>query len=352
MLQGEKNAGLGAALLAALVGSKLEDRKQQGRVEAALRIAEQQQQEEAVIAQAMNNLRGTPVSPALSPYPVSGMAYGGGVPVGMDGGMIRLASVADAAGRLMAKEAGFGNVLAAPATRRLLTAGAAPAGRSMFSQMPSLASPATKRMVGAMQQASAAPLKMPPKIPQGTHASMDSIMGPSFRDAAMGVKKTPALVPPKLPVGGGNPSEYVSPLAPLPKGRLQRAEEALQGVGQRAGEAVQGAKQKAMGYLRPAPAAAPAQAVGGAMQQATEAAKPAAEAAKSRLGLKGQLALGGLAVGGLYLGGKAVDAAGRALGDGSGPADANYGTAGGYGGRQLSYGVNQYGYPQLGTPLM
>ena len=301
MPQGEKNAGLGAALLAALVGSKLEDRKQQGRVEAALRIAEQQQQEEAVISQAMNNLRGTPVSPALSPYPVSGMAYGGGVPVGMDGGMIRLASVADAAGRLMAKEAGFGNIFSAPATRRLL---AAEAGMAKRTVVPS------------------------------THADLGAIMqsGP----------KAPALIPPKVPVGRGAPAQQVaSPLAPLPTGRLQRA-----------GELLQGAKQKAVGYLRPAAPPSPAPAPAPLAAAAKPAASPVTSAKSSPLGLKGQLALGGLAAGGVYLGGKALGAAGRVLGDGSGPADANYGTAGGYGGRQLSYGVNQYGYPQLGTPLM
>lgn len=67
------------------------------------------------------------------------------------------------------------------------------------------------------------------------------------------------------------------------------------------------------------------------------------------LGMKGNLALGGLAVAGLYGGSKAINAGANYLQkEPSGPA--TYGA--GRFGAQLPYGVNQYGQPQVGTPLM
>ncbi len=65
------------------------------------------------------------------------------------------------------------------------------------------------------------------------------------------------------------------------------------------------------------------------------------------LGWKTNLALGGLAAGGLYLGNKALQKGTQVMNEESGPAV--YG--GGRFGNQLAFGVNQYGQPQLGTPL-
>ena len=62
-------------------------------------------------------------------------------------------------------------------------------------------------------------------------------------------------------------------------------------------------------------------------------------------GLKGQLALGAGVLGAGYLGTKAVKGGLRALGNEGHPK--NYG-AGNY---QVPFGVNEYGHPQVGTPL-
>ena len=66
------------------------------------------------------------------------------------------------------------------------------------------------------------------------------------------------------------------------------------------------------------------------------------------LGLKGNLALAGIAAGGLALGSKGIQKATQTMGEEAG-GPAVYGA--GRHGYQLSYGVNQYGQPQLGTPL-
>lgn len=69
---------------------------------------------------------------------------------------------------------------------------------------------------------------------------------------------------------------------------------------------------------------------------------------KLGLGWKGNLALAGAAAGGLALGNRGINKTTQAMGaESEGPA--TYG--GGRHGAQLSYGVNQYGQPQLGTPL-
>ena len=59
------------------------------------------------------------------------------------------------------------------------------------------------------------------------------------------------------------------------------------------------------------------------------------------------IALAGVAAGGLYAGNKALQKGTQAMGTEAGPA--TYGA--GSHGSQLPMGVNQYGQPQLGTPL-
>lgn len=69
---------------------------------------------------------------------------------------------------------------------------------------------------------------------------------------------------------------------------------------------------------------------------------------KMGLGWKGNLALTGLAAGGLMLGNKGIQKATQVMGEEAG-GPAVYGA--GRHGYQLPMGVNQYGQPQLGTPL-
>jgi hypothetical protein len=76
------------------------------------------------------------------------------------------------------------------------------------------------------------------------------------------------------------------------------------------------------------------------------AAKAGGTLGKLMPGLKGQLALGAGGVGAAYLGTKAVKSGLKAFGGESAPK--NYG-AGNY---QVPFGVNEYGHPQLGTPLI
>lgn len=70
-------------------------------------------------------------------------------------------------------------------------------------------------------------------------------------------------------------------------------------------------------------------------------------------GLKTNLALGGAVIGAGVLGSKAMHAAGRSMGQQPyGGVAPTYGGATSRGtGVQLPYGVNQYGQPQVGTPL-
>lgn len=80
--------------------------------------------------------------------------------------------------------------------------------------------------------------------------------------------------------------------------------------------------------------------IGGAMMKTVTSAMP-----KS---FKGQLALGGLAAGGLYAGSKAINGAANFMQkEPEGPSV--YGA--GRFGTQLPHAVNQYGQPQVGTPL-
>jgi hypothetical protein len=69
---------------------------------------------------------------------------------------------------------------------------------------------------------------------------------------------------------------------------------------------------------------------------------------KAGLGIKGNLALAGAAGGALYLGNKALQKGTQVMGS-EAPGPAVYG--GGRHGYRLPFGVNQYGQPQVGTPL-
>lgn len=127
--------------------------------------------------------------------------------------------------------------------------------------------------------------------------------------------------------GLGGFSDFMKGIAP-----------ALKGVGAKASGAI-GSLAKA------APAAAPAG--GGALAGMAAKGKDLL-GGKLGLGWKGNLALTGLAAGGLMLGNKGIQKATQVMGEEAG-GPAVYGA--GRRGYQLPYGVNQYGEPQLGTPL-
>lgn len=112
---------------------------------------------------------------------------------------------------------------------------------------------------------------------------------------------------------------------------------ALKGMGQKAMGAM-GSLGGAAAIAAPTAGAATGSALGGI-----------ASKLKGNLGLgwKGNLALAGAAAGGLYAGNKALQKGTQAMGTEAGPA--TYGA--GSHGSQLPMGVNQYGQPQLGTPL-
>ena len=315
------------------------------------------------------------VAPDMSQGAYPGIGVYPGMPVGMDEGMVRLAAVAEKTGADLAasrvlEEMEKDAVLGMPqfgATSRMLHAGGM-AGPSLASRAVSAVKAAPAAAQGAIGSATGA---ISQKVQQVQQA-----VSPTARMQAA-YKGTPAPTPSAAPAAPTGPGiiDRVKSKFTTPTSRLQ-AEGVRQGVIEPApkpapatpapastGQTSQQAPASAAASGQPAPASSPAaagtSAAPAAPQQATAGAPPKDKGfdlggfidksvgtpGRALRTVGGLAATGALAYGASKLLGKGL----QVMSEENQPADWGSTSAGA---PRLSFGVNQYGYAQPGSPFV